>query len=169
MIEEYKNLIASYDGAQMEHQESKVKVIGAGVSITVIKFKLSVPHKRHFIIIDNEYGTNNSATVKMKVDKGFIPEFKITARNHLKNLFARKKRYFEVESSNVQFKSYLEEVLLESGMDEIAKENLFEPTIQVERIDGSQYINTEYHLQIKDKIGAIKALIDFYKLIIDRF
>lgn len=169
MIEQYKALIESYDNAQIEHQESKVKVMGAGVSITVGKFKLSVPYKRHFIVIDNEYGTNNSATVKMKVEKGFTPEFKITARNHLKNLFARKKRFFEIESSNVQFKNYLEEALFESGMDEIAKENLFEPTIQVERIAGSQFINAEYHLQLKDKIGAVKALIDFYKLIVDRF
>jgi len=61
----------------------------------------------------------------------------------------------------------LEEALFESGMEEIAKENLFEPSIKIERIEGAQFVNTEYHLQLKDKIGAVKALIYFYKEIVN--
>lgn len=167
MIKQYETLTKSYDDAQLDHDESKVNVIGTGILITVSKFKLSVPYKRHLIVIHNEYGTNNSATVSMKIEKGFISEFEINSRNHLKNLFDRKKKYFEVDCSNNQFKISLEDALVISGMEAIVMKNLFEPTVQVERIDGVYFINTAYHLQLKDKIGAVKALIDFYKEIVD--
>ncbi|RYM34242.1 hypothetical protein ERX46_09820 [Brumimicrobium glaciale] len=168
MIDQYKVLTESFKGAQLQHQESKVKVIGTGVFITVSKFTVTVPYKNHHIVVFNEYGTSNVATVKMKIKKGFIPEFEITARNHWKNLFSRRKNYFDIACSNSQFKNYLQEELIKSGMEQIAKENLFEPTIKVERIVGAQCINTEYHLQLNDKIGAVKALIDFYTEIVDQ-
>lgn len=104
----------------------------------------------------------------MKRERGFIPEFKIESRNHLQNLFSIKKKSFEVKCENQQFKSIVEEALEKSGMNQIAKDNLFEPTIKVENENGEQSINSEYHLQLKDKIGGAKALIDFYKILVDR-
>lgn len=167
MIKQYEILTECYEGAQLEHQESKVKVMGAEVTITISKFIISIPFKNHLIQLENEYGTSNSATVLMKIQKGFVPEFEIRSRSHLSNLFALKKRSFTVDSENAQIKSQLEKALVISGMEEVAKKNLFEPTIRAERINGAQFIKTDYHLQLKDKIGAAKALIDFYKKIVD--
>jgi hypothetical protein len=167
VIKSYKILTDSYEDAKLHHDEFKVRIIGTGVFTTVSKFRINVPYKGHFIAVDNQFGNPVLGKVSMKIEKGIISEFEIHSRNHLKNLFVRKKKYFEIECSNDQFKKYLEEALFESGMEEIAKENLFEPSIKIERIEGAQFVNTEYHLQLKDKIGAVKALIYFYKEIVN--
>lgn len=167
MLKQYEILTQLYEGAQLTDHEFEVKVMGTGVTITISEFIISIPYKNHLIQLENEYGRSNSATLSMKIEKGSVSDFKITSRSHLSNLFALKKRLFVVNSNNTQIKSQLEKALVASGMEGIAKENLFEPTIKAERINGVQFIKTDYHLQLKDKIGAAKALIDFYKNIVD--
>lgn len=167
MVEQYKLLTESFKGAQLQHHESKVKVIGTGVFVTVSEFKISVPYKKHIIVIENEYGNPVSGKVKMKIEKGLILDFKITAQSHLRNLFSIKKKWFIVDCNNTQFQFQLKESLIHSGMETIAKENLFEPNIYLESIEGEQFMFTVYHLQLKDKIGAVKALIEFYRKIVD--
>ncbi|PWH84711.1 hypothetical protein [Brumimicrobium oceani] len=168
MIKEYELLTAAYDGASIEHQEYKAKLLGTGVSVTMSRLMVSIPYNNHKITLINEYGASNTGTVEMEVLNGMLPDFEISSRNHLRNLFCMRKRYFSVKSKTVQNKLFLDEALGFSGMKDIAKENLFEPTIKTEIIDNSLFIKTEYHLHLKDKIGAAKALIDFYKSIIDR-
>lgn len=168
MESQFQTLINSYENAKLHHEESKVKMLGTGVSITISIFRIEVPFKNHLIKIKNEFGTINSATVEMKIEQGIIPEFIIESRNHLQNLFSLKKKRFTVKCDDLQYKSMIEEAILSSGMDKIAKENLFEPIIKVENNSGVQSINTRYHLQFNDKINGIKALIDFYKILIER-
>lgn len=165
----YETLTATYEGARLQHEERKIKIGLTRVFLTVNNFVISVPYKDHLIRIQNEFGTSNPATVTMRIDREFIQEFTIESRNHIQNLFSIKKKSFVVKCDNQQYKSIIEEALETAGMNQIAKDNLFEPTIKVENKKGNQFINAEYHLQLKDKIGGVKSLIDFYKTLVDGF
>jgi hypothetical protein len=167
MVEEYKLLTEAYDGGQLDHQEYKAKAFGTGLYVTISRLMISIPYENHIIELVNEFGLSNTAKVEMKIQNGTIPDFEISNRSHLMNLFSINKQYLIVKSNNAQTKLFLEKALDISGMKTIAKENLFEPKIKTERIDGSLFIKTEYHLQLTDKIGAAKALIDFHIEIID--
>ena len=167
MIKEYEILSQVYEGAELEHTESKVRVMGTELFITIGKFVLTIPYKKHLIRIENEYGSSNPGRLEMKIEKGFVPEFEITSQSHLKNIFLIKKRRFVINCSDLPYKLLIEESLINSGMEAIARENLFEPYIRTEKKENSQYIITEYHLQLKDKIGGLKAMIQFYKNIVD--
>lgn len=163
MINEYVLLAESYKGAELHHDESKIKVYGTGVFITVSKFVLTIPYKNHLIRIENEYGTSQLGKLEMRIEKGFIPEFEVKSQSHLKNIFLIKKRRFLINCSDLQYKRLIEEWIVNSGMEAIAKENLFEPHVRLEKVKGAQYMITEYHLQLEDKMGGLKAMIQFYK------
>ena len=168
MIKHYETLTATYGGALLQFNEDKINCSLSGVSHSISNVWITVPYKNHQIHIDNEYGISNSALVEMEIENGFIPAFTIDSRSHFQNLFSFKKKRFIVKCDNLQYKKILEGALITSGMDQISKDNLFEPTIKVENKNGVQFINTAHHLQFNDKIGGVKALIDFYKIIVDR-
>ena len=98
--------------------------------------------------------------------EGSLPIFTITNINHLVNLFLRKKQILKVDCSNESFKHYLQNLLIETNLEKIAKDNLFEPKIS-SKIEGENLvIETIYHLEFEEKIEALKALIEFYKKLI---
>lgn len=167
MINEYKLVADSYECAELQHKETKVKVSGTDMYMTVSKFVLTIPYKNHIIRIENEYGASNPGKLEMKLKKGFLPNFEVRSQSHLKNIFLIKKKRFVIDCSNLQYKLLIEEWIANSGMETIAKENLFEPHIRLEKREGSQSIVTEYHLQLKDKIGGLKAMVQFYKNCVD--
>ncbi|WP_107039087.1 hypothetical protein [Brumimicrobium mesophilum] len=167
MIKDYEKLAAAYEGAQLQFKDDKIRCSLSGVVHSVSNVWITVPYKHHQIHIDNEYGISNTATVEMKVVNGFIPDFEIRNRSHFSILFSFNKSLFSIDCKNTQFKLKIEEALQISGIHQIAKENLFEPNIKLIKKEGIQFIHSEYHLQFGDKIGAAKALIEFYKMIID--
>lgn len=169
MVKEYEKLAKSFDGAHFHHHETKVKVkYSFGVHVTLSKFTISIPYKNHIIHIENEFGTSNLGTVKMRNEKSLMPEFEIKSQSHLKNLFLRRNKRLRVNCNDSRFKFILEQALVRSGADEVAKNNSFEPFTKVKKIEDLQFIITQYHLQLKDKIGAVIALIEFYKEIVDK-
>ena len=143
-------------------------VEGAGFSnLPISVYSLEVIYNQNKIIIENELGNHNFGKVEMVLKDKNLPEFEITNVNHFVNLFLRKKNMFNVKSSNLTFKKYLEEKLIDSNLEQIAKDNLFEPKITNKKLKFDSHITTIYHLEFPDKIGAIKVIVKFYKYLID--
>lgn len=66
------------------------------------------------------------------------------------------------------FKLFLHYATESSNLEKIAKENTFEPKITSVKEKNIQFIKTQYSLQFEDKLGGLKALIEFHKLLIDK-
>ena len=130
-------------------------------------YSMETNYKGNSIRTKNEFGNHNLGNIDLILNDKKLPEFEVTSTNHFVNLFLRKKEMLTVESRNITFKKFVEKKLRESNLQQIAKENSFEPRITNKHIHFDSHINTLYHLQFSDKIGAIKAIINFYKHLIE--
>ncbi|MDH1883781.1 MULTISPECIES: hypothetical protein [Empedobacter] len=155
----------SYDDAIFYNNDAKVDgTIGAKLHLSY--YYIDIPYKNCLIYVEQELGNHNLGKIRVTLDKISLPIFTITNINHLVNLFLRKKQILKVDCSNESFKHYLQNLLIETNLEKIAKDNLFEPKIS-SKIEGENLvIETIYHLEFEEKIEALKALIEFYKKLI---
>lgn len=166
MIEQYKALAESLADAEFRFEDKKVKGhLGSFLPIT--HYYINLNYKGYSIEAKNELGNFNMGTVSVDLKHHEIPDFKINATDHFTNLFLRRKNILKVKSNDSIFKEKLIEFSIESNLEKIAKENSFEPSIYPKHEIGKQLIITDYSLQLDDKIGALEAIINFYKRIID--
>ncbi len=140
-----------------------------GSKIFSTVYKLELNYKEHKILIVNELGQQNIGSVELKIELGTkISNFEISSRSHFWKLFNKRSNILKVECNNVSLKSTLEKLIINTGLEKIAKENLFQPNIFTKSNDYKDLaIITEYHLNFPDKKGALISLIQFYKQIID--
>ncbi|MFD2909614.1 hypothetical protein ACFSX9_12825 [Flavobacterium ardleyense] len=143
-------------------------VLGKGFSrLTISTYLLEVSYKGNYIRIKNEFGNHNLGTVELIIKNRTLPEFEIKSGNHFFNLFLPKRKMINVYCKNYAFKKFLEKKLIDSKLEQIAQNNLFEPKITNNTFEFNSTIQTLYHLEFEDKIGALKALINFHKELID--
>ena len=160
--------VAKHENGQYEVIDSKFDGSG-GSKMFVSYYHLDIDYKDHRIHISYEMGNHNMAKIEMQLLPGeIIPEFSITNRSHYYRLFYRKANILKVKSTNITFKKYLEDLLLSTNLEMLARENLFEPQIGIVRKETTKVLNAEFHLVFGDKEGVLHALISFYKGIVDR-
>lgn len=166
MIEQYASLAASFKGAEFRYEDKKVKGhLGSFLPIT--HYYIHYTYKGYLIEAKNELGNFNLGTVTVDLKQNDLPDFKITATDQFTNLFLRRKNILKVQCKDSIYKSKLIEYSIASELEKIAKENSFEPTIYPKHNIGQQLMITSYSLQLEDKIGALKAIFNFYMHIID--
>lgn len=169
MEKQYQKLAESFERSTFDFMDKKVvgntNHVNSIIHISV--YNLNIEYKNTNIEIRNELGNHNLGKINCILPSNKIPPFKITTNNHFYNLFFKKKTLFKVRCENENFKSNLEQFLVNSGMNEIAKESSFQPTIQLIYKDKQAFLQTDYHLEFDDKIGALHALIYFYQNLID--
>lgn len=162
----YENISNKIENSTFSYSDYKVD--GDGFSILPISiYSLVVDYKGSAICVENELGNHNIGKVELLLEGKRLPEFRITNTNHFVNIFLRRKIILKVECKNNLFKKFLEQKLTETGLEKLAKDNLFEPEIFNLFERNKMKIVTKYHLQFEDKTGVIKPLISFYKSLID--
>lgn len=138
-----------------------------GSRLTVSLYELFCEYKGHKIELVYELGSHNLAKVEVGLSASRVPLFLITNKSHFSRLFSFKGNILKVECRDPQFKKYLEEILHATGLEQIARDNLFEPRIEVKTEAHGVKIITGFYLGFEDKAGAVLPLLDFYKRIID--
>ncbi|NDI98345.1 hypothetical protein GWA97_04585 [Flavobacterium sp. LaA7.5] len=140
-----------------------------GAKVFVSYYHLETDYKMHRISIDYEMGNHNMAKIEMQLLPGeAIPELSITNRSHYYRLFYRKANILKVESTNITFKRYVENLLFSTNLEMLARENLFQPKMVTSLNENrTKSFITEFHLAFENKRDVLYALIAFYKGIID--
>jgi hypothetical protein len=161
--------------ALANRENGKFKVIDekhggpGGSKFFVSHYYLEIEYKGHHILVRFELGNHNMAKIEMQLLPGdTIPDFSITSRSQYYRLFYRKANILKVESVNNAYKVYLEDLLVSTNLEMLARKNLFEPTITLRRESTSKVLLTEFYLGFGDKENVLYGLIVFYKNIIDR-
>lgn len=162
--------------AEIAKQENgEFKVIDAkyegwrGTVVPVSYYSLVMNYKDYCINVSYELGNHNLAKIEMELKQGeIIPDFLITNRSHYYRLFHRKANILKADSVNNAFKKFVEDLLFSSGLEILARENLFEPKVYILRNKNHvKVLTVEFHLVFEDKKGALTSLIAFCKGIVD--
>lgn len=143
------------------------KFAAGGSRVPVSLYELLHEYKGHTIELVYELGNHNLARVEVNLGAVRLPFFLITNKSHFSRLFSSKGNILKVECKHPQFKKYLEEILISTGLEQIARDNLFEPRIETKTEKNEVKIIAGFYLGFEDKIGTILPLLDFYKQIID--
>lgn len=136
-------------------------------AIPVSIYELTIPYKNHSIFIRNELGNGNLGKIQTELKDFSIPFFEITNRSHFWRLFNRKSNILSIKCERFLFKTTLQQLLLDTELEKIARENLFEPKIYAVNETHLVNLTCEYHLEFEDKEGVLRPLIKFYKALID--
>lgn len=94
--------------------------------------------------------------------------FQIERRNHFDLLFRRKKNPWKIKCTDDLLLHKLQTILRTSGIDDLADQEAFEPTITGEVIDGSYSIHAIYSIAFNRKEESIMPMINFFKQLIDK-
>lgn len=166
MKHEFESIANLFDGSVFEYQEANVKLPNSS-NMPIEKYKLKIPYMDNWIFIENEFGNHNMGHVELELKNANIPHFKVKSGNHFLNLIMRKKHLLKIDCADLTFKEHLATMLISSNLEEIAKRNTFEPEMRTEVSFNTIKIITDYHLEFNDKLGAIEALIELYKALIN--
>lgn len=146
------------------------KFAGEGGSVVFVSYyHLDITYKDYRIIINLELGNHNIAKIEMELKPGVvIPELSITNRSHYYRLFYRRANILKVESTNITFKKFIENLLLSTNLEMLARENLFEPKIVIsQKEDRTKVVTADFHLAFSNKKDVLYAFVAFYKGIVD--
>ncbi len=155
--------------AQYKYREEKEKWIN-GVVYLVSAHYITTEYKNHTIFLEYELGKYNMGYVKMELERDHIMiPFQFKKVSHLRRLFNSKMNSLQVVCKNKIFKKEIERLLIESHLEQIARDTLFEPQIEIQQKKGGYEMITKFYLGFDDKEHSIIPMIDFYKGIIDYF
>lgn len=167
MLEEnIKSLCLEFD-ADLKIEEKKVSG-RLGSFIPISTYFINKEYRGYSIEIKMELGNHNLCEMNLRMNQNYIPDFEITSIDHFMNLFLRKKNILSIKTKDRNYKEFLLQATIQSNLENIAKQNSFEPKIFSIKEKNIQFVKAVYSLQLDDKVGALRAMLEFYKLIIDR-
>jgi hypothetical protein len=140
-----------------------------GSKVFVTYYRLELDYKGNIITINYELGNHNMAKIELEIkNTEVIPQFLVTNRSQYYRLLYRKANILKVECDDVFFKRFIKGLFYSTGLELIARDNLFEPRIRTSLTDnGIKILVTDFNVAFSDKKDALLALIDFYKCIVD--
>ncbi len=128
---------------------------------------LQIKYRNQIIQVLNKTGDTNLGEIKCNLSKGTeLAEFKVTNRNRLLRLVNRKINLLKINCAEKKVEGYIQDKLLDSKLEEIARSSQFEPIIIGIQKDSFE-ITTNYSLVFSRKNDVIRPLIKFYKSLID--
>lgn len=167
MKEIFEQIASQIPDCELNIADSKIHGRRIGSRISVSVYELKFYYNTHLIIIKNELGLSNMGKICTVLNRPNIPDFEITTRDHFSKLFSRNKATFKIKCKDSLFSDFIQRKINLSMLEKIAEDNLFEPKIHTCVSGLEMEIITDYHLEFKDKMGALSALIHFYKSLID--
>ena len=139
-----------------------------GTRIFVYHYFLKIAYKNHIINITNELGNHNMGKIEMAIiPTENISEFIITSRSIYVRLFNKKLNILKVECKDSTFNKYLQDLLFSTNLENLARENRFQPQISCSLNQSKDMLlTTDYHLEFNSKKDVLLSLIKFYKAIV---
>lgn len=167
MKEKYKEFASKIADCEFTYNDFKIsgRILGSKVFASLYELKIS--YKDHFIFVRNELGQSNMGKIVAVLKHANFPDFEITTRNHFTKLFSGDKSTFRIKCDNDSLANYIRQRIGMCNLEQIAKDNLFEPKIYTSLHENKTEIITDYHLEFEDKTGALTALVSFYKSLVD--
>jgi len=137
-----------------------------GVQIKSIN--LEIPYRNNLIQVVYKLADNHFAilTCNLKVNNK-LPAFQVTNRSHYARIFNKKKNILKVACKDSDFTKFIVRKFDSLGIEEIARNFQFEPSIVGDKIAGNYEIKTTFHLAFQEKKNILRPLIKFYKSLID--
>lgn len=74
---------------------------------------------------------------------------------------------FKISSQSDNTVKYIQQILINSGLNEIAKNTNFSPSITFQNRDQSTEIKTQFYIGFQNKEQVIVPIFEFYKELID--
>ncbi|MDB4533931.1 hypothetical protein N9242_03595 [Vicingaceae bacterium] len=138
-------------------------------TFSIIFHTLEFNYKGNLIKVEYEFGNHNMASISTSVKSvNYNYDFKIKKRGHLMRLFNKTLKSLRVLTPKHFEKTKIESLLLNSGLEEIANDTTFKPTILFKRVDNNNIeITTQFYLGFENKEEAILPIARFYKGLID--
>ena len=151
----YSNRTTIYRG----HQSSSLPV-------TIHTFHFT--YKEILITFIYDLGNSYIAEISCKlIPKRLTPDFEVEKEGHFIMLFRRNKNPWSIQSSNEMFANKIKMIIESSGIEQLANDVAFEPSISGKFIEKEYRIFTRYYLGFDKYEDSILPLIDFYKKLID--
>lgn len=159
--------IAKQENCEFKTHAEKY-AIPNGTRFFVYHYFLKIEYKNHFINITNELGNHNMGKMEMALmPTENIAECSITSRSPFARLFNKKLNMLKVECVDPVFNKYLQDLLFSTNLENLARENRFEPRISFSlNQNNDMLLTTDYHLEFNNKKDVLLSLIKFYKAIV---
>lgn len=167
MIEfSFKSAAEKYNGT---YEVSHFNVAGIRGSINPISiYTFSMSYKDVLVNVKYEFGNYNLAEVLFEIPTSdSTVDFKIETRDNFSRLFSSKKNPWKITTKNNLFTSKLSNALKSSGLNKMADESSFEPTITGKNADATYFFKTTFYLGFEDKEHSLNPIIDFYQKVIE--
>ena len=162
----YEKLSLEFENAVFRFQDIKYTGLGSTYML-VSTYDVEFYYKGYHIISSQELGNSNMGRIIVCLNNKIVPDFTIETIDHFTNLFLRSKSLLKIKCKRESFKKILFDAAVSSRLNEIINKNSLEPKIYTENKGNMHYIKTDYSLQFEDKIGGLRALLNFYKILID--
>jgi hypothetical protein len=159
--------IAKHENCEFKTHAEKYAILN-GTRIFVYHYFLKIEYENHFINITSELGNHNIGKIEMAIiPTENISEFLITSRSLYVRLFNKKLNILKVECRDSRFNKYLQGLLFSTNLENLARENRFEPQISFSlNQNKGMLLTTDYHLEFNNKKDVLLSLIKFYKAIV---
>ena len=132
----------------------------------VKKLGLDIPYRKHIIKVEYNVGYAKTANFHCEFDNGKeIENFKINYRSQYVRLLF-KKNILKVNTIDANLKSFLASKLIENKLEFIARESMFTPEIEWNRLKSNK-LKAHFSLSFENKKEVLEPMINFYKDLID--
>lgn len=161
-IERFGEIAKEYDG-KYEFTEEVVGGIG-GSSLPLSKHYITVPNGETEIQFYIEFGGTAIANVVTSVNNfNKFRIFEFDKKHAFWLLFSKNKRSLRVVSKSESVKISIEKLLDETGLEEIARNTIFEPLIYFKQGEESASIEMAFSMAFVDKEKSIGPIILFLR------
>jgi hypothetical protein len=167
MIKQEFEELANQHNTQYHLKEFNVGgTIGSKIPIAV--YTLQIHHREITVNIKFEFGNHNLAEFDFELPHlAARPGFTIAARDVFERLFSFNKSRWKMNCKDGVFKSSLISFVENSAINELAKKEAFEPTIQGAGDSAKYSVKIRYYLGFSNKEQSLKIVCGFCVGLID--
>ena len=162
--------IADREGGKFYHDENTY-LTGGGTALPDLNFVVKFEYKNIQFVIHNQTGANFVGNVYCKLPKQSKSHyFHVTPRSNFMSLFSKDRdKRFSIKSKNANLAYFIKNNASFKSLEEVARQDRFEPYISAKNEAGKFKIQTKYNLDIDDWTQVLDPIIQFYKDLINEF
>ncbi|MFP9113684.1 hypothetical protein ACLI1A_07060 [Flavobacterium sp. RHBU_3] len=166
IAQQFQELANQHD---TQYYIKELKVSGTvGSKLPVAIYTLHIHHRDIPINIKFEFGNHNLAEFDFELPHSATrPDFVIEARDVFERLFSFNKNRWKINCEHGVFKSSLLNLVERSTLNELAKQEAFEPKITGKKTPDSYTVKVVYYLGFNNKEQSLKVVTNFCTSLID--
>lgn len=156
----FEKIANDYNG---EYHFTQERVMGRGGSFLPLdKHYISITNGKNKISFYIEVCEIAFATVKTQIENAQKSKiFKLKKRSPFLLLFSKNKKSLTVLNEREDVRRTIEKILVETGLEKISKDSLFEPIIKFTEISQNLEVEIMFSMVFKDKEKVIRPIIEF--------